>query len=150
MPCRSVPGGMRGHLVRTWTPLLVVLGAGAGIRAVAMVVYPTTALYWGDSLRFVRLAPFAPLTGVFDDPWMPAGYPLFLDVLRAITAWLPFTIAVQHLLGLATAVLCYATLRRLGAGRPFALVPAAVVALSADFVYGEQALLTEGVTVLLL
>src|SRR5918994_4337701 len=89
-------------------------------------------------------------TGPFDDPGMTAGYPAFLNALQWISSHLAFTIAVQHLLGLVTAALLYATLRRAGAPRGLALVPAAVVALGGDFVYLEHALLTESLWTALL
>ncbi len=56
---------------------------------------------------------------------------------------LTFTIVVQHLLGLATAVLAYATLQRAGAPRWVALVPAVVLTLTLDAIYYEHTLLSE-------
>jgi hypothetical protein len=139
---------MRARLGRIWLPLAVVIGIGAAVRVLASASYATAAL-WGDSLRFARVSPWAPLTGMFDDPWMPAGYPLFLRGLQQVTRELWVTVAIQHLLGLCTALLIYALMRRLRAPRGVALVPAAVVALSGDFVYMEHALLNEWLTIFL-
>jgi hypothetical protein len=121
-----------------------VLVAGAIVRLAAMVLAPGAVFnyFGGDSSRYLRLESTG-YTSLFDDPGMTAGYPAFLDALQAISSQLAFTIAVQHLLGLATAALLYATLRRAGAPLGLALVPAAVVALGGDFVYLEHALLTE-------
>jgi hypothetical protein len=131
---------------RLWAPLVAVLAVGLAVRVLALASYATAAL-WGDSLRFARIAPWAPLTGMFDDPWMPAGYPLFLRAIQQVTRQLWVTVAIQHLIGLCTALLLYGLVRRLGAPRGVALVPAAVVALSGDYVYMEHALLNEFLTI---
>jgi hypothetical protein len=135
---------------RPWWPLVAVLAGGLVVRLFATVAFSTTVLNWTDSGRFARIAPYAPLTGMFDDPWMPAGYPLFLRGVHELSNALWVTVALQHVLGLGTAGLLYATLRRLDASRGLALVPAAVVALGGDFIYMEHALLNEWLTVLLL
>ena len=134
----------RGRVRRLRHPLAAVLIAGAIVRIAAMVLAPSAVYnyFGGDSSRYLRLESTG-YTGLFDDPGMTAGYPAFLDALQWISSQLAFTIAVQHLLGLVTAALLYATLRRAGAPLGLALVPAAVVALGGDFVYLEHALLTE-------
>lgn len=125
-----------------YRPLLVVLAAGLAVRLYAMVAYDTAVLhyYGGDSARYLRLFTDA---GPFGDDLTPAGYPAFLRGLRALWPSLPFTVVCQHVLGLATAIVLFAAMRRLGASRITALVPAAVVALSGDNVFLEHALLTE-------
>ena len=125
-----------------YRPLLLVLAAGLAVRFFTMVAYDRAVLqyYGGDSARYLRLFAHARL---FGDDLTPAGYPAFLRGLRALWPSLPLTVAVQHLLGLATAILLFAAMRRLGASRLTALVPAAVVALSGDNVFLEHALLTE-------
>jgi hypothetical protein len=117
---------------------------GAGLRLLTMLLYTSAVFnyYGGDSTRYLRLKETG-FTGLFSDPMMPAGYPLFLKILRALWSVLPFTIGVQHLLGLATALLLYGAIQRAGAPRWLALVPAAIVLLSGDHLFLEHALLTE-------
>jgi hypothetical protein len=78
-----------------------------------------------------------------------AGYPLFLADLHAIipTAW--FAIGAQHLFGLASAVLVWLTVRRAGAPRLAALMPAAVVALNGDEMFLEHSFLSESLFIML-
>src|SRR5581483_2395466 len=61
-----------------------------------------------------------------------------------------FTITLQHLMGLATAVFLYAIVRGLTRSNAWACLPAAVVLLSGDVVFLETALLTETLWMLLL
>ena len=126
---------------RVYVPLLVLVLAGVALRALTIGVYSTvvTDYFTGDAGRYLRVG----FDGVFSDPWQPAGYPLFLDAIRAITDVLAVTITVQHLLGVVTALTLYATVRRAGGSRPVALVPAAVALLSGDQLFIEHAFLTE-------
>jgi 4-amino-4-deoxy-L-arabinose transferase-like glycosyltransferase len=133
---------------RVWPPLAGVFVVAVAVRLLAALSYPTAAL-WGDSLRFARVAPWAPETGMFDDPWMPAGYPLFLRGIQQVSRELWVTVALQHVIGLCSGLLLFALLRRLHASRALALVAAAALVLSGDFVYMEHALLSEWLTVFL-
>ena len=130
-------------LSATYWPLAVVVAGAVVVRIVAMTTYSSAVFAWQDSLRFVRVAPFAPLEGLFDDPWLPAGYPLALSAVRVVTNELWVTIALQHLAGLTAGVLLYLSVRRFGAPRWLALIPAGVLLLSGDFVYWEHNLMTE-------
>lgn len=130
-------------LSEIYWPLAAVVAAAVVIRIVAMTTYSTAVFAWQDSLRFIRVAPFAPLDGVFDDPWLPAGYPLALSAVRGVTNELWVTILLQHLAGLTAGVLLYLSVRRFGGPRWLALIPAAVLLLSGDFVYWEHNLMTE-------
>ena len=104
-----------------------------GAYTPAYLTYPDT---WGYAK-----AAAGPL---FLPDWIrPAGYPALLAGLHAIWGSLSFVIVVQHLIGLATAVLAYATMLRAGAPRWVALVPAAVLALTFDSILYEHALLSE-------
>lgn len=137
--------GLRARLrPRGWWVLWAILGLGLALRIGVMVFYTPTVFsyYGGDSARYMRLD-FVGIHGLFGDNAMPAGYPAFLAALRAISSWLPFTTIVQHLLGLGSAALLYAALRRVGVLRWAALLPAAVIALSGNTVFLEHAILTE-------
>ena len=126
-------------LRRHWG-LLAVLGAGILLRAVLLAAYSPAYLSYPDTWGYAKAAG-GPL---FMPDWIrPAGYPALLAGLHAVWGSLTFTIVVQHLLGLATAVLAYATLQRAGAPRWVALVPAVVLTLTLDAIYYEHTLLSE-------
>ncbi len=92
-----------------------------------------------DIVRFARIEP----SNIFGDYWMPAGYALFVRGLRAITAELWVTIAIQHLIGLSVGVILFMSLRRLGAKPWLACIPAGFAFLSGDLVWTEHQLMAE-------
>lgn len=122
----------------------VILGVGLLLRICAMVFYTPAVFnyYGGDSTRYIRLD-FVGINGIFGDNAMPAGYPAFLAALRELSAWLPLTTTLQHMLGLAAAWLLYAAVVRAGASRVAALLPAVVVAFSGDQLFLEHGIFTE-------
>lgn len=127
--------------------LLVVLALGAALRLVLVFAYTPAYLSYPDSWGYVANAagPLFPVHAI-----RPAGYPAFLVAAHAISSELAFTIVLQHVLGLLTAILAYLTLLRFGAPRWVALVPAGVVALTMDSIYFEHTLLSEWLFALLL
>jgi hypothetical protein len=131
-----------------YVPLLVLVAVAVALRVVEMVTYSTvvTDYYTGDAGRYLRYG----YPGMFWDPWQPAGYALFLAAIRGVVNWLPLTVAIQHALGIATGLLLYGTVRRAGGSRGVALVPAAVVLLSGDNLFLEQAILMEALWTALL
>ncbi len=133
------------RLRRLYWPLVALCTAGVALRVLVMLTYSSAVFvfYNGDSIRYARIAAPGYHSGLFSDPFAPAGYPAFLKLLRAIWSALPFTVGVQHALGLAIALLLYALARRLGSPRGVALVPAAVVLLSGDQLFLEHSLLSE-------
>jgi 4-amino-4-deoxy-L-arabinose transferase-like glycosyltransferase len=116
-----------------------------------MALYSTVVLvyYGGDSTRYARLS-VSGYHSLFSDPNSPAGYPLFLEVVRALDSSILFTIGIQHAMGLGTAVLLLLLVRKAGAPLWLGLGPAAVVLLSGDFLFLETALLTETLWMLLI
>src|SRR4051794_37700608 len=122
-------------LRRHW-PFALVLAAGAVLRVAAEVAY-RPALFYSDSWGYLSMAhgkgivSFAPLR--------PSGYPLILKALH----WLTLTTVVQHLAGLVTATLVYATCTALGVRRWVATVAGALVALDAWAIALEQYVLSE-------
>ena len=84
------------------------LTAGAGLRLLALLGYPGALFFAGDSYVYVgaalRLRP---------DQSKTTGYSLFLRVLEPFHS-LTLVAAVQHLMGLAVAVMIYLLLRRVG------------------------------------
>lgn len=133
---RALPARMRPHAA-----LVVLLALGLAFRVLLMVHYQPAVLSNADSARFLHFAGRS--DGLFLDHFGPSGYAAFLKVTHWITNRLEATIALQHLLGLLTAILLYAGLWGLRAPRWAALVPATVVLLSGDEVYLEHTLLSE-------
>ena len=122
-----------------YRPLLVLLGLGLAVRVAAMALFFPAVMTSYDSPRFARADP----RGLFDDYWMPAGYPAFLKVLHNISDHVWFTIAVQHAIGVAVALLLFLTARRLGASPALSCVPAAFGLLSGDLLYLEHIFLAD-------
>jgi 4-amino-4-deoxy-L-arabinose transferase-like glycosyltransferase len=128
-------------LARHHRALIAILVIGAVVRIALTLAYSPAYLSYPDTWGYAKAAA-GPL---FMDDWVrPAGYPAMLAAVHAVWGELTFTIVLQHLLGLATAVLAYVTMLRLGAPRWAALVPSGVVALTMDAIYYEHALLSEG------
>ena len=107
-----------------------------------MADYRPAYLSSNDSARFLHFAHID--DGMYEDTFGPTAYAAMLKALRFVSDQLEFTVAVQHLLGLVSALLLYAAVRRLGAPVWAACVPAGVVLLSGDQLYMEHALLSEG------
>lgn len=78
---------------------------GVVVRVVAMLGFRSAA-WFPDSFQYVGLA-----LRLQPDPARPIGYPVLLALLEPFGSFALVT-AVQHLLGLAVAVLLYALLRR--------------------------------------
>lgn len=136
--------------VRRWLPdsrerrvalggLLLVLGAGALARALFMTAWSPAFMGWPDAKSYIDVSQGE----LFGNPLRPAGYPLFLRGVNAIWTDIHFVVVVNHLLGLATAVVLYATVVRAGGPRWLGLVPAAVVSLGGTQMFLEHSVLSE-------
>ena len=117
-----------------------MLAAGALLRLAVAVAYGP-ALFFNDSWSYLDLALRADPVGFA--PERPSGYPLVLDLLFVFGRSLAVVTTVQHLAGLASGVLAYALLLRLGARRWLATLAAAVILLDVYAVTLEQHLMTE-------
>jgi hypothetical protein len=131
---------------RGWTTpeaaaVVLLFAAGAALRVWFLVGYRPAFMGFKDSEGYVRAAQ----SDLFLSDFRPGGYPLFLRLPHLVSANLSFTIALQHLLGLATAALLYLALRRLGASRWASLVPAAVILLAGLQLFLENAVMSEPV-----
>jgi 4-amino-4-deoxy-L-arabinose transferase-like glycosyltransferase len=104
--------------------LALLLLVGLGLRLALMDAQRPGFLGFIDSLLYLRSARGELLA----DPGRPAGYPVFLRLLHGVDGQLSFALAVQHLLGLATGLLLFLTVRRV-APAGWGLIPAAVVRL---------------------
>ncbi len=100
-----------------------------------------------DSLTYVGLA----RDQLWVDPTREVGYPLFLRELHAVfPTHLTWVIALQHLFGLASAVLVFLAVRRAGGPPWLGLLPAALVALNGAEMFLEHTTLTESLFIFLL
>jgi hypothetical protein len=137
---RSSAAGRAAQLVRA-VPLalgLVVL-AGVALRVIVWLVYSPAVMSIADTLPYVNMAG----GDLFGDPVRPAGYSMVLEGLHTISSELSFTIAIQHLMGIATALLLYSAARRIGAPAWVGVVAAAAVLLPLDQIVLEHAVLSE-------
>jgi hypothetical protein len=79
--------------------------AALALRVLAVAGYPT-ALWFGDSVGYLRSA-----LRLQPSPTRPSGYSVMLRALEPLHSFIA-VVSVQHLIGLATAVLLYALVRR--------------------------------------
>jgi len=116
-----------------------VVAVGIALRILTMVGYSPGDISHPDTAWYVGSAAHS----LFSDPFRPVGYALFLRLLHSVSPNVSFTIAVQHLVGLATALLAYRLCRQIGSRRAVALLPAAAVLVSGDQLYLEYSLLSD-------
>lgn len=119
--------------------LLVLLGLAVALRIAFGAAYRPAFLGYSDTYIYVDRAGH----DLFANTFHPAGYSTFLRALHVVHDALPFTVAVQHVLGVATALVLYLAVRRIGGPAWVALVPAAIVLLGGDQVFLEHAILSE-------
>jgi hypothetical protein len=112
-------------------PFVVALAAGAVLRLVAMIGYPGALWFAGDSYVYLgaalRLQPNLSKT---------TGYSLFLHALEPFRS-LTLVAGLQHLMGLAVAVMIYLLLRRSGVG-PWRATAATLPVLLDGFVIEDE------------
>ena len=87
-----------------------MLGVGLLLRVALTFSYTPAHLSYIDTWGYVQEA-IGPL--FLPHFYRPAGYSAFLAGLHGVTGSLQATIVIQHLLGLATAVMLYLALLRL-------------------------------------
>ena len=109
-----------GSLVRRHKTFTAVLAGGAFLRMIAMLGY-RPASWFNDSFDYLHVA-MAP----YPHPIRPDGYSFFLWVLKPFHSF-ALVVGLQHLMGLAGAVMIYALLRKRfglpGWGAALATVP---------------------------
>jgi hypothetical protein len=118
---------------------LVLLVVGASLRLLFMLAWEPAFMGWPDAKSYIDVSQ----GDLFGNVLRPAGYPLFLRGLYAIAPSIALVVAVNHLLGLATAALLYGAVARTGAPGWLGLLPAGVVALGGDQMFLEHSPLTE-------
>lgn len=133
-------GILRGH----W-PFLIVLVSGLVLRVLTMAAYYPAFWFQGDSGAYLKASGhLAPGNGP-----NTLGYPLFLAIFRPFGS-LALVSAVQHLLGLALAVLIYVFLRRRGLPGWMAVLGATPTLLDGHQITLEHYLLGEALFTVLL
>ncbi|HET6848252.1 MAG TPA: phospholipid carrier-dependent glycosyltransferase [Gaiellales bacterium] len=120
-----------------------LLAAALAIRAVVWLAYQPALFFYGDSYTYLGNS-----TGLRPNPIRPIGYPLLLHVLL-LGNTIAAAPAAQHLFGLVTAVICYAVLRRFGAGPVLASVAVVPVLFDGYLIDIEQYVLAESMFMLL-
>jgi hypothetical protein len=128
-----------------YRPFLVLVGLGILVRIIVMLAYFPAILLHADSPRYARIGEWS----IYSDFWMPAGYPMFLWLLRQLSRQLWLTIAIQHVLGLGTGTFLYLSMRRLGVARAIACIPAAIPLLSGDHLYLEHTIMADHLMIFL-
>lgn len=107
---------------RTERPFLVALGVGALVRVLVQVAFPPAFIY-SDGPTYLGF-----VDAVQPSPDRPFGYGALLWLLAAVTRGVDAVAITQHVLGLVTAVVLYALMRRWGV-RPWVATLAALPAL---------------------
>src|SRR5436305_8753199 len=85
--------------------LAALVAAGVALRVLLIADYRPAVFANADSARYIHFALEPP--ALLNDPFGPTGYSLFLRVAHWIDPHVPFTILLQHLLGIAAALLLY-------------------------------------------
>jgi hypothetical protein len=135
------PSGRRRTRLRARMPLplAVILAIAVVLRVLVWIAYSPAIMSVADTANYFGMAHYE----LFSGATQSAGYPAFLRALHALSNQLEVTIAVQHVLGLATGLLLYAIVRRAGAPVWAATVAAACILLSLDQVFLEHTIMSE-------
>jgi hypothetical protein len=132
---RSLGPALRRVPLALW----IVLGVGVALRVWLWVAYSPAMLNLTDTEGYI----YQLEVGVFNDPVRPPGYGIFLLATGEITDRLELPMVIQNLVGIASGLLLYATVRRFGAPVWVGVLSAAAILLSVDQIFLEHALLSE-------
>ena len=123
--------------------LVGMLAVGALLRLWTMHAWRPAFIGYYDTAAYVQAAH----TNLFGDPFRPAGYPLALRLLHAVSPHVSAITLVQHALGLATALLLYLIVSDRGW---WALLAPAVILFDGFQILIEHAVLSDTLFVFLL
>jgi hypothetical protein len=126
--------------------LAALLAVGLALRVWFLLVWSPAITGYSDSGIYFDGA----VNSLWTDPIRPVGYSMFLRLLHGIAPHLILVTIVQHVLGLAAAVLFFLAVRRCGGPRGLGLAPAAIIALGGDQLFLEHAALSESLFIFLL
>lgn len=142
-------GDARGRWTADRIALAILLGlivAGIALRVLAALAWWPIATNLGDSWPYATHAFWRP----FDDPMHPAGYSLALAAIGFFTRDVGVFGVLQNLMGIASALILFAAVRRLCDSPWPGLLGAAVILLGADQVFLERSIMSETLFTLLL
>lgn len=134
----ALPAAGWAATVLRHSPLVLLLAAGAGLRAVAWCAIHPAWWFLGDSIDYVQDSLLR-----LPNVWRPDGYSFLLLLPLHFFHSLALVTAVQHLLGLITGALVYALLFHLRLPPWAAALTAAPPLLDAYIAGSEQMLLSE-------
>jgi hypothetical protein len=120
------------------------LTAGALLRLLAVLGYPGALWFYGDSYIYLGAA-LRPQP----DPSKTTGYSLFLRALLPLHS-LTLVVVLQHLMGLAGAVIIYALLRRARVSTRWATAASLPMLLDGYVIEDEHLIMTEALFTFLL
>src|SRR6201995_1642873 len=118
-------------------PFIVALGAGAGLRLVAMIGYPGALWFAGDSYVYLGAA-LRPQPNLSKS----TGYSFFLRALLPFHS-LTLVTVLQHLMGLAVAVMIYVLLRRNNVSKIWSTAATLPVLLDGYMIEDEHMIMAE-------
>ena len=134
--------------VRRWWPpgppgyaLLALLAAGIALRLIAIASWWPTTNTIDDGYQLFAGNPF-------NDPQHPAGYGLIVGALGHVTHEVALPMLIQHVIGIASALLIFAATRRVTGSQWAGLLPAAFLLLNPDLIFLEHAIMAESWAVL--
>ncbi len=127
----------RWFAARLPSPFIAALAAGAGLRLLAVLGSPGALWFAGDSYVYLgaALRPRPDLSKT-------TGYSLFLHALEPLHS-LTLVTVVQHLMGLAVAVMIYALARRCGVPSRWATLATLPVLLDGFVIEDEHMVMAE-------
>ena len=133
---------LKAALARVPTALWVLVGVGVALRIALELSYRPAVLTFADSIAYINMAAGDMFAA---DAARTVGYGVFLGVVHTVSANITVTILLQHLIGVVTGILVYASVRRVGAPVWVGLIGGAAVLLSLDQIYLEHAIASESV-----
>lgn len=124
------PQGAPGYV------LLGVLLVGIALRLIAIFSWWPVTTTLGDEYERYTANPF-------ENPLHPAGYSTILAAIGLVTREVAVPVLLQHLSGIASALLLWAATRRITRSDWAGLLPAGIVLLDPDFIFLEHSIMSE-------
>jgi hypothetical protein len=131
-------------LSRAEWPFALALAAGLVVRVLVQVAFPPAFVFSDGPVYLAMVDDLRP------SPDRPVGYGAFLWLLSQLDRGVDLVAVVQHLIGLATAVVAYALLRRRGVSSAVATLAVLPVLLDGMVLSLEHSVLSDALFLLLL
>ena len=109
---------------------------GLALRLVAELSWWPVETTLGDAYE-------AHASNPFQNELHPAGYSAIIGLIGMVTRQVAAPVILQHLTGIASALLLWAATRRITRSDWAGLLPAAVVLLDPDFIFLEHSIMSE-------